>query len=346
MYEFLHTLPPQNVPSAEALRFAFSREVRDRSQALRLSGEAWDSNRTGALELRDFLDGLPLEEARDVRPHAASDDGVHDGFFYIKRVDGVRSAIFLRSLVWTNRLLLLDIEESPFQICTDQLDLVDRALAAIQAWTLGVTHAPARRVAIWKSAGGPYRSMRRWIRGHQIFSALTQGLLAALGELRGALSRGDGPSADVAVDLIVVLLRGAGASLRFTGDMPSDDYLNIIRPSMAPPLVPETFSGVLSSDHRWFLRVLREMKPALDSLRAQRPEHHASIAQAVAGVYDSHKFVCDRLVGKSPSLMMSSSDNNASGAEQIEHFKKLRMRVFEQGHDSPAPREETNSIHA
>jgi hypothetical protein len=146
--------------------------------------------------------------------------------------------------------------------------------------------------------------------------------------LRTALQINDELRVALAIDLAVLLLHGSAASLEFTGNFPSKDYSELIRPSMAPPLVPDTFSGLLSIDHRVFIHSLRDMKPLLDALAHRSAGHHQRIASAVASVYDSHRFVCDRLVGKCPSLMMSSGSTK-SGAEQIEKFKHLRLKVFE-----------------
>lgn len=292
-----------------------------------LESARWNSNTDAAQALLFTLEKLNHHSSPSDSP--ASDDNAHDEYFGIQRTHGPDCEIYLQTILRANLILFEDAWQSPFSISSDKLNCLDSAFSALLAWTLGSASAASLpRVANWKSQGVVYHSMTRWIRGHQIFAALTQGLTAVFRDLRTALLHADRLRTANAADLAVLLLHGSAASLEFTGDFPSSDYTQIIRPSMTPPLVPDTFSGLLSIDHRYFIQLLREMKPLLDSLADLPDGSHQRIADAVASVYDSHRFVCDRLVGKNPSLMMASGSKK-SGAEQIEKFKHLRMKVFE-----------------
>ncbi len=277
----------------------------------------------------------PLTIAVSGPPGPPDDVDVHDEFFSIGRTAHDPPLVFLRSVIVANATFLRDVAAAPVEVGTEVLDALDAAFKAIAAWALGVESSAAGRVATW--TGGENRaSMLRWIAGHQIFAVVTQGLIAAFRDLHAALTTADAAALAAAAEFTVVLLDGAAAALRFTGDMPSDDYLTIIRPRMTPPLVPETFSGLLAADHRYFVKMLRDMKPGLDLLRDLDPSEHARIADALGGVYDSHRFVCEQLVGSSPSLMMAGT-NRKTGGEQIETFKALRMRAFTVGRREDRP---------
>jgi hypothetical protein len=333
--EFLDILQPGEIPNAEMLRVSHDRSTRERCLTLRLNAAPWTCNKVAAQELYSLLSDWRFKSTQPAQPVSTKDDDIHDQFFYIRRVVGDHREIFFRMVIWTNSVFLRDIEEAPFSLSIRELDALDHAFMALESWALGISITQTARVKTWKRSSAPYQSMLRWIRGHQIFAALTQGLIVAFSELAAAISRIDvssdqnGSSVESGVDFVVALLHGSRAALEFTGDVPPEDYLNIIRPSMTPPLVPETFSGLLSTDHRRLMHVLRQIKPSLDLLQTQFPDDHQRLAQAFLEMYESHKFVCERLVGKSPSLMMSTGVSAKSGVEELDKFKARRMKVFE-----------------
>ncbi len=325
MFSRFQILPPQQIPAPKTVQATLSCNL---AQDLRQMASArWASNADAAQALLSVLD--KLNHGFSASHPLAGDDNAHDEYFGIERAVGSDCEIYLQTVLRANLILFEDAWHSPFTISPDKLSCLDSAFSALLQWTIGsLPVASHPRIADWKSQGVVHHSMTRWIRGHQIFAALTQGLIAVFRALRDALRQDNGERIEQAANLAVLLLHGSAASLEFTGDFPSTDYTGIIRPSMTPPLVPDTFSGLLSIDHRFFIQLLREMKPLLDSM-AERPDgNHQRIAAAVASVYDSHRFVCDRLVGKCPSLMMASGSKK-SGAEQIEKFKHLRLKVFE-----------------
>ncbi len=342
MVSTFQILQPPQIPTPASVKDAIDPAIRFRLFSL---GEKsrWSTNVAAAEALLDVLSSLHFEHVNSPafgeRQPESRDDNVHDEYFGIERSHGPAPEVFVQAILRANWILFEDSWNSPFSITSTKLNILDSALNKLLLWILGATAAAqssaAPRVINWLCNSGPHHSMTRWVRGHQIFAALTQGLTAAFTDLKVALQERDDIRVSVAVDLAVLLLNGSAVSLEFTGDFPSSDYTEIIRPSMTPPLVPDTFSGLLSVDHRFFIQLLREMKPLLDSMAENRPDHHSRIAAAVAAVYDSHSFVCDRLVGKCPSLMMASGSKK-SGAEQIEKFKHLRLKVFQPGMPSEA----------
>jgi hypothetical protein len=321
-------LPPQLIPPPAAVRRTLNPHILD--QLARLAKQQWADNVDAAAALDSALQWLPIPADCPVAEKISRDDNAHDEYFGIQRAAGPATDLFVASVLRANLILYEDSWLSPFTLAPEKLNCLDSALSALILWTLTPRSDAGiqPRIARWKSQDGPHHSMTRWIRGHQIFAALTQGLTAVFTDLRAALQQADDHRAAQAVHLAVLLLNGSAVSLEFTGDFPAADYTQIIRPSMTPPLVPDTFSGLLSVDHRFFIQLLRDMKPLLDSMADHPDGRHQRIASAVASVYDSHRFVCDRLVGKCPSLMMASGSKK-SGAEQIEKFKHLRLKVFE-----------------
>ena len=88
-------------------------------------------------------------------------------------------------------------------------------------------------------------AVQRWLRGHQIFAVLTQGLILVVQSLERAASRGDGPRVERLLLRIAELYDASAASMRFTADFPRVHYETLIRPSMSEPRTPAGFSGTL-----------------------------------------------------------------------------------------------------
>lgn len=232
-------------------------------------------------------------------------------------------------VLWSNYLLLREVHDAPGVLPVHKLELMDRAFSVLLSRLLGVDPGSSERVAAWRTDGDAIVPIRRWKRGHAVFFALTQGLILAFSDLRDAIADDDVAGRDAAVALVVALLRGSGASMEFTGSIAVEDFLSIIRPSMGPPALDESLSGLLSTDHRIFIALVREMKPLLDELARRSPAAHELIAQSVRDVYDAHRFVCERLVAGEPSLMTVAARQSTPGGEQIEKFKRLRLKTFE-----------------
>jgi hypothetical protein len=266
-----------------------------------------------------------------------SEDRAHDAYFRVGRLENDASLIFVGMILRARLLLLQDVDETPVSLATERLDCIDQALSLLLDHVLGALPGCYAGVSLWQTRGKNQAAMGRWVRGHQIFAALTQGLIFTFHSLDRAMRIGDSLGISDALDLAVCILEGSGAAFEFTGDFTPDEYVNTIRPSMMPPIALEALSGTMSIDHRCLVQLMREMKPTLNALRVRDKVRHARLAQALSDVYDSHKYVCSRFVGIQRSLIMAESSQK-TGVDLIEQFKKMRMKVFE---PTSAPRKET-----
>ena len=170
--------------------------------------------------------------------------------------------------------------------------------------------------------------MTRWIRGHQVFAALSQGLIFSFLALGRAIKAGDGAETRRWAELAIRLLEGSGAAFVFTGDFSVEEYMDVVRPSMMPPLSEISLSGLMSLDHRFLVQTMRDMRPALRALHEQEPELHGRMQKELAMVYDRHIHVCERFVGERPSLL-TARHAKKSGPSLIEQFKTLRMKAMD-----------------
>ena len=270
----------------------------------------------------------------------ASEDHAHDSFFHVVRVDDEPCAVFVRAVLRA-RLILIE-ETGPYATTEESIDAaaIDRALSEVCLRLFGSRSPVSVRdndldlpgfdteLAFDEEAERDALALRRWIRGHQLFAVLTQGLIMASHALAAALRADDTAAIHAHVDLCLSLFRGSSAALRFTSHFSEDAYNAAVRPRMMPPRAPLPLSGLMSSDHRALVRTMRDMKPAFLALRDREPAGYQRLHDALAQVYDSHIHVCERFVGEQQSLL-TAGRTEKSGPDLIRHFKSLRLKVLE-----------------
>lgn len=275
------------------------------------------------------LGHLPADTAGTPFLDIESDDRAHDEYFHVARTGDHEPPVLLRSALLARWIFLTDIVESPTSLPDSQLAVIDRGLAAYVVSLRDAGGAEVPVVGDWQPAGGLPQPMTRWIRGHQVFAVLTQGLIFSFQCMARALREGRDAHVRHWADLSTTLLRASAATFRFTGDLPPDDYDRVIRPSMSPPHAPICLSGLMSWDHRFLAQTMRDMRPALKALGERDSARHEAIAAAIAEVYDSHIHVCERFVGDQPSLL-TAGRTEQPGPVLLENFKALRLKPFVQ----------------
>jgi hypothetical protein len=324
-----HALPPELVPRTRALCESAVAGLRDAGSTARSAGAsvsdiaAW----IGSL-IADMRVAATCLEAADVGTAVAGDADL-DGYCRIVRVSGEPAPIFIRGILQANLILFEEVSQGGTSLAGDKLDGLDRAFAAVLSFLSASASAPARRIGAWNAAPVEgYDPLRRWVRGHHIFVMLTQGLILSLQDMEGALIEGRADDVVGALELATVLMEGSAIAFQFAADFAPEQYRDTVRPTMMPPLAPEGLSGVLSADHRYLQQVLSRLKPRLKQVQLAEADRYRRFVTAFQQAYDDHIHVCSRFVGsKEPSLLMKSGDDK-SAVQQLEHFKRLRMKVF------------------
>ena len=170
--------------------------------------------------------------------------------------------------------------------------------------------------------------MRRWVLGHQIFAALTQGVIFALQGFEVATREPDHQHAREALKLAADLLMASATAFRFTADFPPSAYRDVVRPSMMARHVGEGFSGLLSVDHRQLVALLVRMRPLMGEAVTRFASEHKHLTLALNHVYENHKFVCAQFVGaKKPSLRCPNS-GPLPGVEQLQRYQRARVGLL------------------
>ena len=124
-------------------------------------------------------------------------------------------------------------------------------------------------------------------------------------------------------------MEASSAALRLTGDFAADIYDQVIRPTMAPPFMPDSFSGLFSSDHRVLVSRLRHLRPVLDSGDGKLAQARSEMAASFAAVYDSHIAVCSRFVGADRKSLLMNDKASCDAIEQLTKFKNSRLRLVQ-----------------
>jgi hypothetical protein len=301
----------------EIQRILRDAELRTQEKLQRLKGAARELGSCG--NSRDYSSSRGA--GHQIPP--TSDEVAHDAYFCVERVHGDVFAIFLRSII-AARMTLLD-EAIPGAETSHVA--IDHALCDLLRAACGPNSPLSIPVDVWtpKPRGAP---MKRWIKGHQIFAVLTQGLIFAFKNLGHAIRSGDSQDQNDWAEICISLFKGSAAAFEFTGAFGIDEYNASIRPTMMCPAAPVNLSGLMSSDHRHLVQQMRNMRPALKAMSQTHPEKHKQLAESLAAVYDSHIHVCDRFVGVQPSLLTAGTTEK-SGPALVAQFKSVRLKAFE-----------------
>jgi hypothetical protein len=296
-------------------------------EGVRLS--IFPTNRNIAAELSRVLTTLRPDRGGAGQQETPDEDSAHDAYFQVVRTRSDSPAVFVHSLVAAREIFLHETAAEPVGLSHSRLHAIDKGFADLTASVQGNPRGSEPYVSIWEVGPSECDSVSRWVRGHQVFAVLTQGLIYCFRALQQAIRAGNHCALQTYADLCIALLRASAAAFELTGDIPVEDYEEVIRPSMMPPQAPVSLSGLMSADHRFLAQTMRDMRPALKSLHEQEPARHDSISAALAEVYDSHIHVCERFVGGKPSLL-TAGRTERSGPSLIEQFKTLRLKPFEQ----------------
>lgn len=329
MIDPLDMLLPQALPSdAEVGAWICSQPHLDLAMSDLGRGQGI-TNLAMAVDLRRTISAFPAAGQIFTDSHSQPDDIAHDCYFHVRRVESDAPTVFVRMACHARLIFLHEVADSPVNISREALELIDLAFADLIACLMGSSVNSKPHVTEFQTRGLVKNVISRWIRGHQIFAALTQGLIFAFQMLGRAVRLGKGSELQRWADLSCSLFRGSGAAFELTGDFPIDDYVAIVRPSMMPPATVTGLSGLMSMDHRFLVQTMRDMRPALKAFYELEPVLHNAVSSALSTVYDSHVHVCERFVGAKPSLL-SEGRSDKTGPSMIEQFKKLRLKPFEQ----------------
>ena len=115
------------------------------------------------------------------------------------------------------------------------------------------------------TAEGGFALDGRWRPGHQAFDVLLAGLNVCLGRAAEELVIDAIDSLENSLSSIRELLDASTAAMFFAADFDPRVYREDVRPTMAPPNMPDGFSGTLNERHSEFLAKFRVLRAALET---------------------------------------------------------------------------------
>ncbi|MGE5291011.1 MAG: hypothetical protein ACM3ML_28205 [Micromonosporaceae bacterium] len=270
---------------------------------------------------------LPEPRARQAEPDVGYKYDArlqeYDTFFGVSRIDPPTYGAFPQSLLVTYRSLLEEGRSCGTRmswaewsaLCTTFHSMIGFVAGAeARPGTLPVAEPPLLR---WHMDPD-----RRWRVGHHVFFVLTQSLIVVLRCFREAHGEGDMDRARQMLRLGAQLLAGSAAAFVFAAEFSASQYRSRVRPSMEPPSVSAGFSGLMSPDHHYLVKLFALLRPVLRDLPAELAQDHRSFVRALDVTYESHKYVCARFGGdKGASLRM----NEASAVPAVDVIHGLKV---------------------
>jgi hypothetical protein len=331
-------LPPHLIPAMSFVRWqgGLSLQAGMADYALRASTL---SHSEAATVLHALHDRLPPRDTtvisdeapatRRVAGRLLADDAAHDRYIHVCRVSQFEGTAFLRSIIMAATLFHTEMASVYGPPDAQRFAAVGSGFAALLGQIGGIQVAPVEHTAAVATAVPPALDpMRRWVLGHQIFAALTQGIIFALQDFEAAFRQLEHQRATDALKLAADLLMASATAFRFTADFPPSVYGDVVRPSMMAEHVGEGFSGLLSVDHRQLVELLVRTRPLMAGAATRFASEHKRLTLALNHVYDDHKFVCARFVGaKKPSLRCPNS-GPLPGVEQLQRYQRARVGLL------------------
>jgi hypothetical protein len=261
----------------------------------------------------------------------------HDLFFGAIRVTGNPVEVFTRTLLEALRSQLNDAVSAGVGLgAAEWSQLLDSFRSTFSLlWRVGVAGTDFEAGTKPRASADEVRAesvgvdpLVRWRLGHQVFFALIQALIVAVGCLSETLDEtpDDTEGARRLIEDATVLMIGSGASLSYAGDFTRGLYADVVRPAMLPPHINAKFSGLQLRDHRMLLRQLNQVKPLLTTSEPTVRASYGQLLDAMSTAYEAHVMVCSRFGGdREPSLRTPGS--KVPAADVLERFRTQRVEA-------------------
>jgi hypothetical protein len=281
---------------------------------------------------------------RPAADRAGSND--HDQYCRVVRVRGDAHGIFVNGVAQVYLGLIEDFTRERSSVPLEGRARLYTAIESILSAATGRADGKGGAVAFDAAVrdARPIDSLRRWIRGHQVFLVITQGLIIACHQLGAALAAARRDVVDQAFERTAELLNGAAFAFRFTGDFAIADYEGVVRPSMMPPVAPAGMSGLLSSDHAHLVKLMSTLKPQLATLDPLCLPAYRRFREALAGAYDAHRFVCERFSGGEKPSLLTALKTEMAAVEVLDRFKRSRLGMLPDAQDASGANDANRSV--
>lgn len=322
----LHALPAADIPDVEAVQAVISME-RLHCYAHMLSSRP-TRDHWRAITTQLVPPAISLKTLQD-KPNVL-DNELHDSYFGVVRVPAGDVVCHVEAIVLAAQLLLREMRTGSDRFGMADFSKLAKGIELAFELATGVRPEPIALLhAVPAAKSSAFAISRRWIRGHQMFLVITQAMIACVNHLEALLTDPDSvDQQSQRIDQLIVLLNAAAAAMRLTGDFSPEIYDTIIRPSMAPPFMPDGFSGIFSSDHRYLVMRLRDISPYMAGLKERLGEAHGALVASFSALYDDHREVCGNFVSSEKNSLLMADGARCTALDQLAKFKKSRLRLI------------------
>ncbi|MCX5205985.1 hypothetical protein OG897_31770 [Streptomyces sp. NBC_00237] len=163
------------------------------------------------------------------------------------------------------------------------------------------------------------RSVRKWKIGHHAFHLQLIVMNSTLVELQDRLENEDQQQATTLLHRLAGLYDAATATMKYAADFSPQAYDDLIRPSMAPPMLSPGFSGTMNTDHSQMVGHLRTLRATVRRLKS-RGALDGNTLSGVKRLWSAqsrnrrhHMLVCERFVPGGKSQLREFLDRQPTG---------------------------------
>lgn len=252
-----------------------------------------------------------------------------DRFFGLTRVAGAASFLGESAAVSQERLREhvaahgSSLEESRLAEVVASLELVQRVSVG------GLTiRAPQTAPVLAGDTVTPADPHRTWRVGHQAFFPLIQGALAGLRVFMTAATESDDEHGRQALEFTAECMAGSIRAMEFAADFRPRDYREKVRPSMAPPFLPQGLSGLMSADHHHLVKTYPAAAWVVRQSAPEVREAYDALVSVVESSYAAHVHVCDRFEGSGMASLRMSESSEMAATEVIRRMGRSRVEVL------------------
>jgi hypothetical protein len=168
-----------------------------------------------------------------------------------------------------------------------------------------------------------------WVYGHWGFFTLIQSLIVCFQRFRMALSSADIDAAKTELSSATNILLASGAAMQLAGGFPKLAYEQEVRNLMMPPNVhSHNFSGLMSEDHAYLMKLWKELKPLFSNLPPELELEHRNFVQAYEELATGHRAVCDKFGGGDNKSLRSQY----TALDELDKFREARMKSIDPQH--------------
>lgn len=168
-----------------------------------------------------------------------------------------------------------------------------------------------------------------WVYGHWGFFLLIQSLIICLQRFRMALADGDIAAAKTELSASTNILLASGAAMQIAGGFPKAAYELEVRNLMMPPNVQsQNFSGLMSEDHAYLMKLWKELKPVFNKLPPELESEHRYFVLAYQELATGHRAVCDKFGGGENKSLRSQY----TALDELDKFRAARLKSIDPHH--------------